>query len=63
MYIFTGFEQFIISENALTLNCFDCRQFKNSNQVKKTKERSGMINHIKIQIMEIKCIIAILNHL
>jgi hypothetical protein len=33
--IFKGFEKFIISENILTLNYFDCRQFKNPGWGKK----------------------------
>ena len=40
--IFKGFEKFIISENILTLNYFDCRQFKNPGQVKKTNNGDTM---------------------
>jgi uncharacterized protein YdgA (DUF945 family) len=40
--IFKGFEKFIIFENILTLNNFDCRQFKNPGQVKKTRKGPDM---------------------
>ena len=42
MVIFNRFWKVIISENILTLNYFDCRQFKNPGQVKKTRKGPDM---------------------